>query len=42
MYIYIQWGEINIHTYENFYFLSFKHSLNKNFYTHVYINLCYN
>ena len=27
--LYIQWGEIDIYTYENYYVLSFKHSLNK-------------
>ena len=31
IYIYIQWGEINVRTNENFYFLCFKHSLNKIF-----------
>ena len=30
-YVYIQWGEINTRTYENFYFLSFKYGPNKNF-----------
>ena len=29
--MYIHWGEINIRTYENFNFLSFKYSLNKIF-----------
>ena len=27
----VQWDEINIPTYDNFYFLSFKHSMNKMF-----------
>ena len=31
IYMHIQWGEIDIRTYENFHFLSFKHRLNKIF-----------
>ena len=40
IYIYTQWGEINIRTYENFYFLSSKHSLNK-IYIYIYCIMIY-
>ena len=33
--IYVQWSEINISTYENFYSISFKHSLKKFLYKFI-------
>ena len=33
IYIHTQWGETNIRSYENYYLLSFKHSLSKILYS---------